>query len=74
MTSSRNCFHQRRDNAVAEAETTTPETITPSLYDVVDPDALDALFDSRAAATATTPATCGSTTACTKSPSPTTDS
>ncbi|MDG5778319.1 HalOD1 output domain-containing protein [Haloarculaceae archaeon H-GB2-1] len=33
--------------AVAEADGTDPETLTPPLNDVVDPDALDRLFDDR---------------------------
>lgn len=31
-------------NAIAEHEETTPTEITPVLYDIVDPDALDSLF------------------------------
>jgi hypothetical protein len=32
-------------SAVATAEGVEPESVTPRLYDVIDPDALEALFD-----------------------------
>jgi hypothetical protein len=34
-------------NAIAEHEDTAPNDVRPQLYDVVDPDALDALFGPR---------------------------